>query len=44
MPTASNDLRRLVDGGLIEQAGKGRSTRYRASAQLQDEVAAAAGG
>ena len=39
MPTASNDLRRLLDAGLIEQDGKGRSTRYRASERLRDEGA-----
>ena len=39
MPTASADFRRLLDAGLVEQIGKGRSTRYRASNQLQGEVA-----
>ena len=28
--TASNDFRQLVDAGLIEQTGRGRSTRYNA--------------
>jgi Fic family protein len=32
--TASNDLRRLLDAGLISQRGKGRATRYIASKQL----------
>jgi len=36
--TASADFRRLLDGGLVEQQGKGRSTRYRASRQLRGEV------
>jgi Fic family protein len=39
MPTASADFRRLLDAGLVKQAGKGRSTRYRASGLLRDEVA-----
>lgn len=43
MPTASNDLRRLADAGLIEQDGKGRSTRYRATERLRDKVAEAGG-
>jgi Fic family protein len=30
-PTASNDLRRLLDAGLVVQRGKGRNTRYVAS-------------
>ncbi len=37
-PTASNDLRRLLDAGLVAQQGSGRSTRYRATTQLSDEV------
>jgi Fic family protein len=37
-PTASGDLRRLRDAGLVVQEGSGRSTRYRASAKLSDEV------
>ena len=32
--TASGDFRRLLDAGLVEQRGKGRSTRYYAAAQL----------
>jgi DNA-binding transcriptional ArsR family regulator len=35
--TASADFRRLLDGGLVEQEGRGRSTRYRASKQLRAE-------
>ena len=38
MPTASNDLRRLLDAGLLEQTGSGRSTRYRASERLRAAV------
>jgi Fic family protein len=34
-PTASNDLRRLADAGLIEQRGRGRATRYVASDELR---------
>jgi hypothetical protein len=34
-PTASNDLRRLLDAGLIAQQGKGRATRYVASETLR---------
>ncbi len=37
--TASSDFRRLVDAGLIEQSGRGRSTRYHAAATLRTEVA-----
>jgi Fic family protein len=37
-PTASNDLRRLLDAGLVAQQGSGPSTRYRASAQLSEDV------
>ena len=37
-PTASNDLRRLVDAGLVVQRGKGRNTRYLASRILREEV------
>lgn len=33
--TASADFRRLVDAGLIEQLGRGRSIRYRASDSLR---------
>lgn len=34
LPTATNDLRRLVDAGLVLQHGRTRSTRYRASEAL----------
>lgn len=37
--TASADLRRLLDSGLIEQRGRGRTTRYRASEQLRSLLA-----
>jgi len=37
-PTASTDLRRLSDAGLISQRGKGRATRYIASEQLDRDV------
>lgn len=37
-PTASNDLRRLVDAGLVAQRGRGRSTRYVASEGLRTGV------
>ena len=33
-PTASNDLRRLLDAGLITQRGRGPTTRYVASEDL----------
>ncbi|MGO9319934.1 MAG: Fic family protein [Solirubrobacteraceae bacterium] len=33
-PTASSDLRRLLDAGLISQRGRGRTTRYVASGHL----------
>ncbi len=36
--TASNDLRRLSDAGLVAQQGSGPSTRYWASAQLSEGV------
>lgn len=39
MATASADFRRLIDAGLIEQLGKGRSTRYVASERLRKLVA-----
>jgi Fic family protein len=39
--TASSDVRRLLDAGLIEQRGQGRSTTYVASERLRREVAAA---
>src|SRR4051812_25191350 len=34
-PTASIDLRRLLDAGLVKQEGRGRSTRYSASDALR---------
>ena len=37
--TASADFRRLLDAGLVEQKGKGRSTRYYASERLRAEIA-----
>lgn len=37
--SASADLRRLVDARLIEQEGRGRSTRYRPSEGLRQRVA-----
>jgi Fic family protein len=37
-PTASTDLRRLLDAGLISQQGRGPATRYLASSQLQAGV------
>jgi Fic family protein len=37
--TASADFRRLLDSGLVEQRGRGRSTRYHASESLRDEIA-----
>lgn len=36
--TASTDIRRLLDAGLIEREGNGRSTRYRATEQLRAEA------
>lgn len=36
--TASNDFRRLVDAGLIEQTGRGRAIRYHAGAALRNDV------
>lgn len=37
-PTASNDIRRLLDAGLVAQHGRGRTTRYVASETLRDAV------
>jgi Fic family protein len=37
-PTASNDLRRLLDAGLVAQRGKGRTTRYVASEALRADA------
>ncbi len=36
--TASADFRRLVDAGLVEQKGRGRSVRYQASGQLREDA------
>ena len=36
--TASADFRRLLDAGLVEQEGRGRSTRYRAGERLRAEL------
>jgi Fic family protein len=38
MPTASTDLRRLLDAGLLTQRGRGPKTRYVASERLADDV------
>jgi Fic family protein len=38
LATASADFRRLLDGGLVEQKGKGRNTRYYASDRLREVV------
>jgi DNA-binding transcriptional ArsR family regulator len=35
--TASGDFRRLLDAGLVEQRGRGRSTRYHAAGRLLSE-------
>jgi DNA-binding transcriptional ArsR family regulator len=37
-PTASNDLRRLPDAGLISRQGRGRATRHVASERLVEDV------
>jgi DNA-binding transcriptional ArsR family regulator len=34
--TASADLRRLADAGLVEQVGRGPETRFMASATLRE--------
>lgn len=36
--TASADFRRLLDAGLVEQRGRGRSTSYMASGRLRDAI------
>lgn len=41
LQTATNDLRRLVDAGLVRQVGRGRSTRYLASDALRGRLSAA---
>jgi Fic family protein len=38
--TASNDLRRLLDAGLVTQIGRGRTTRYQASDELRRQIGA----
>ena len=38
LATATSDLRRLVDAGLVVQQGRTRSTRYRASEELRQTV------
>lgn len=40
MPTASGDLRRLLDAGLIVRRGGGRRTRYHAAEALRADVGA----
>lgn len=40
LPTASSDLRRLSDAGLVRKQGGGRNTHYLASADLQRRVTA----
>ncbi len=42
-PTATGDLRRLLDAGLVDQHGRGRSTRYVASPALRRELSAVNG-
>lgn len=39
--TASGDLRRMVDGGLVVQKGRGRNIRYEAGERLRADVATA---
>lgn len=41
--TASADLRRLLDAGLVEQEGRGRSAAYRASRSLREATGRTAG-
>jgi Fic family protein len=41
-PTASSDLRRLLDAGLLTRQGRGPATRYVASERLADDVRRAA--
>lgn len=42
-PTASADFRRLIDAGMAEQRGKGRSTRYVAGDALREAVTRSSG-
>jgi Fic family protein len=37
-PTATNDLRRLLDAGLVEPLGNGPARRYRASTKLRQRI------
>jgi Fic family protein len=37
-PTASKDLRRLLDAGLVGQHGRGRTKRYLASESLREDL------
>ena len=43
LATATSDLRRLLDAGLVTQIGRTRSTRYIASDELKRWVSSAAG-
>jgi hypothetical protein len=36
--SATNDLRRLLNAGVVTQQGHGRNTRYHASDTLRDQV------
>ncbi len=38
--TANLDIRRLLDAGLVDQGGRSRATRYRASAELRRRIEA----
>jgi Fic family protein len=38
--TASNDLRRLLDAGLLRRVGRGRSTAYESGRRLHEELGA----
>jgi Fic family protein len=40
LPTATNDLRRLVDAGLVEAVGQTRTRRYRAAEALRTAISA----
>jgi DNA-binding transcriptional ArsR family regulator len=37
--TASADFRRLVDAGMVDQAGRGRSVRYEPTESLRRQIA-----
>jgi hypothetical protein len=43
LATATSDLRRLLDAGLVTQIGRTRSTHYVASDQLRRETSSAPG-